>query len=312
MHPESDAWTTPSWNSPDRGNEPHGSLLRLGRIGYINVLPVYYALEQGLIAHDMEMVYGTPAELNELACRGELDIASTSSIEYARNWRSYYLVPHLAIGSRGPVQSVLLLSRKPLDQLDGGTILVSAQTHTSATLLRILLRRHVGIRPRYENGDISSLLRKGETPEAFLAIGDEALLLRDHQEYSYSLDLGQAWLEWTGLPFIFGVWVADAASVRNRAAAVRQACHKLYRSKEWGRTRTKFFADLAADRGMLDRRRLASYFRGLVYELEEWELRGLDRFFELLCEEGEITEKPGIRFFPSPEEIRRNEKNGHT
>jgi chorismate dehydratase len=265
---------------------------------------VYYALEQGLIDHDMEMIYGTPARLNEIACRGELDIASTSSIEYARNWRSYHLVPHLAIGSRGPVQSVLLLSKKPLDRLDGSQVLVSAQTHTSATLLRILLRRHLEIRPRYENGDVSSRLRKGDAPEAFLAIGDEALLLRDHPEYPYSLDLGQAWLEWTGLPFIFGVWVADAGSVRDRAASVCQACRKLYRSKEWGRRRPDFFADLAAERGMLDRERLASYFRGLIYELGERELQGLNRFFELLFEEGEIPEKPRIRFFPEPEEIR--------
>ena len=85
--------------------------LALGRIAFINVLPVYYALEHGIVQHPYRLVYGSPAELNDQMKNGDLAISSCSCMEYARRWRNYYLAPDLCIASHGPVMSVLLLSR---------------------------------------------------------------------------------------------------------------------------------------------------------------------------------------------------------
>lgn len=271
----------------------------VGRISYLNVLPIYYPLEQNIITNNFRFLYGPPAELNNLMSQGSLDISSTSSIEYARNYKDYYLVPDLAIGSRGPVQSVLLLSQIPIDQLENKTILVSAQTHTSAILLRLLLKFHYQLTVFYDSGDISQSIEGSQLPVAFLAIGDEALRLRNHSNYPYTLDLGHAWLEWTNLPFIFGVWVVNKSSLTNCRQNIIDGCQKLLAAKQWGQKRIDFFSQIIAEKGILDTDQLRSYFQGLVYDLQAKEQEGLKRFFHYLYETKEITEIPPLQFCPS-------------
>ncbi len=99
--------------------------LRLGRIDFLNVLPIYYPLEAGIIANPFAIVPGVPSELNELCANGALDISPVSSIEYARRAGLYYIVPDLSINSAGEVKSVLLLSRMPIERLSGKTVLAS-------------------------------------------------------------------------------------------------------------------------------------------------------------------------------------------
>jgi len=268
----------------------------LGRISYLNVLPIYHPLENGTIPNAFQFVYGPPARLNELMARGDLDISSTSSIEYGRHFENYLLLPNLAIGSQGAVQSVLLLSRFPFPDLNGRSVLISSQTHTSAALLRLILAKQ-DIKASRTTGDVYTALQSPAPPAAFLAIGDEALRLRGHQDYPYQLDLGQAWLEWTGLPFIFGVWVVSRQALAEKRAALVTARHKLLASKKWGQQRIEYFCDLISGQGVLDRRTLKSYFAGLVYDFGKQELEGLRAFYQALVQAGELTRMPHIDFF---------------
>lgn len=271
--------------------------IRLGKIGYLNVLPIYQPIESGRFDGDFDIVSGPPAQLNELMARGELDVSATSSIEYARHPERYWLVPDLAIGSRGPVQSVLLLSRVPVEELQDREILVSSQTHTSAALLTVLFR-HWDIAPRYVTGDATSTLTSGERPQAILAIGDEALNLRYHPDYPVRVDLGEAWRKLTGLPFIFGVWVAQRSDFEDRPEAVRTACKTLQKAKRHGRKTIDDMCRLACENSCLDMDEMRSYFDGLVYELGEEERKGLERFYEELVEAGHISEPPPLYFLP--------------
>lgn len=275
---------------------PSSPRLRLGKIGYRNVLPIYHPLEHGLVPHDLEIVSGVPAELNELMRRGELHLSANSSVEYARRPERYLLVPDLAIGCHGPVQSVILLCRKPVETLNGKTILVSAQTHTSAALLRILLARRYRVDARFVTGDATALLRSGERPEAILAIGDEALELRRHPDYPQLYDLGQEWLEWTGLPFIFGVWIVRRTAWRENRAALERAVRQLLAAKRWGQEHLPDLCGLAAHGSSLDTLEMCSYFHGLSYDLRETELEGLRRFFGMLLDTGAIARMPDMAF----------------
>ena len=275
------------------------SNIKLGKIGYLNILPIYYPLENHIIDHKFCIESGPPAKLNCMMQEGALEISAASSIEYARRPEQYYLLPNLAIGSCGPVQSVLLLSRYPLKSLDRKQILVSAQTHTSAALLRVLLSEHLKINVNFKSGDITRILEEGGRPDAFLAIGDEALLLRHHPDYPYSWDLGQAWLEWTGLPFIFGVWVVQKRSVAADQELMAKGVADLLRAKDWGKNNLHFFAELVARQGILDVTSMRSYFRGLAYDLGEREKVGLQRFYKCLAFVGEIGEVPELNFFPA-------------
>lgn len=270
--------------------------VRVGRIGYLNVLPLYHPLESGLLDCDFEFVSGPPAELNRRMAAGELDISSASSIEYARRPERYLLVPDLAIGCQGPVQSVLLLSRVPVDQLDGRQLLVSSQTHTSAALLRLLLEEDLGIHPAYTTGNAMGLLKSGARPDGLLAIGDEALRLRRHPDYQHVLDLGQAWLNSTGLPFIFGLWLVSRRALSILPEAVKTACLTLLRAKQWGMGNMKEVCKLAARQGELDELETCSYFDGLGYDLGTRERQGLELFFTRLAGAGIIDHPPELDF----------------
>ncbi|MEF2230049.1 MAG: menaquinone biosynthesis protein [Pseudodesulfovibrio sp.] len=272
--------------------------VRLGRIGYLNVLPIHYPLETGVIPNDFEIVAGPPAELNRFMDAGRLDISGCSSIEYARHPEKYYLIPDIAIGSRGPVQSVLLLSRGPVELLDGKTILVSAQTHTSAALLRVLLAELWQVESGYVTGDATARLDAGQRPEAILCIGDEALNLRHHPDYPVRTDLGEAWRELTGEPFIFGVWIASRSSFTRDEARVRRACETLMAARRWGTDHLAEICVLAAQGSRLSQREMCSYFVGLLYDFGEPEVRGLTLFYERLAKHGIIDRVPPITFLP--------------
>ena len=285
-------------------HNPSGSAsrkpIRMGKISYLNVLPIYYALDHGYVAHDFVFTSGTPADLNTRIQAGELDMSAASSIEYGRHFEDYLLLPDVAIGSQGPVQSVLLLSQVPLSQLQDKTILFSSQTHTSAALLRLLVREHLDLNVTYETGDITARLSAGNPPTAFLAIGDEALRLRTHPDFPYSLDLGQAWLEWTGLPFIFGVWIGRKPGDEKERASIVTGSRQLLAAKAWGSDQIPFFARLVSEQGILDYQALISYFQGLVYDFGPREQTGLHLFYQKLYAHGELDRIPELCFVSIP------------
>lgn len=284
--------------------------LRVGRIAYRNVLPIYHPLESGRIPHTMRFVHGPPAELNRRMRAGELDLASVSSIEYAADPERYRLLPNLAIGSRGPVRSVLLLSRVPVEQLEGRSILVSAETHTSARLLALLLQEHWRVEARLETGAgaVNQALAQGARPQALLAIGDEALLLRHCADYPVRIDLGAVWHRWTGLPFVFGLWVMRRELVEERPQVARQACARFLAAKDWGLRNLESLLPLASQ-GLgagagLDVAALRDYFQGLCFDLGPLEKAGLVSFFHALQAAGLLEQAPPLHFCDlSPQDV---------
>lgn len=270
-------------------------VLRMGRIGYLNVLPIYHPLEAGILPHDYELVSGPPALLNTMMARGELHVSSCSCFEYACRPERYFLVEDLSIGSRGPVMSVLLLSRLPVEQLQGKEILISGETHTSVALLRLLMRDRYRCEVAYRTGQVTPAVNSPTPPVAFLAIGDEALRLRNHPDYPYRLDLAEAWRDWTGLPFIFGLWVVSRAAAdlfHDDPGAL------LRRGRDWGLSHMDVILDLTAHGCPLSRQELDFYYRkGLVYSLGDEEQQGLSLFYAKLAQAGMIPAVPPLEFF---------------
>lgn len=270
---------------------------RMGRISFLNVLPIYHPLEAGVIPHDFELVSGPPAYLNDMMAAGELQISSCSCFEYARNPSRYYIARDLSIGSRGPVMSVLLLSRVPPEELSGREILISGESHTSVALLKLLAKDYYGITPSFKTGAVTAALRSPNPPEAFLAIGDEALRLRNHPDYPYRVDLAEAWRLWTGLPFIFGLWVIDAQAAESGFFG-EDPSELLRRGRDWGLAHMEIILDLTGHGCPLSRDELRRYYNeGLLYSLGEEELRGLTRFYEKLADAGLLAQAPKLRFY---------------
>jgi chorismate dehydratase len=268
--------------------------LKLGRISFLNVLPLYYPLETGVVSHPFSIVPGTPAYLNGLMTKGDLDLSVVSSIEYARHPERYLILPDLSISCRGPVKSVLLLSRLPLKDLSGETVLVSTQSHTSVALIKILLSCHLGVDASFTPGSCTETLARGERPAAFLAIGDEALRLDRHDLYPYRWDLGEAWNSWTGLPFVFAIWVIQRQAVVRENGNLDAAIGALLSAKKWGREHPDTICSEAARQGILGYRELRDYYQCLRYDLGAGEKKGLELFYEYLVKIGEVAEAPRL------------------
>jgi chorismate dehydratase len=272
--------------------------LRLGRIDFLNVLPVYYPLEAGITANPFTIIPGVPSELNELCANGALDISPVSSIEYARRADLYYIVPDLSISSAGEVKSVLLLSRTPIERLSGKTVLASSQSHTSVGLLKVLCRLRYGVEPRFETGACSDYLSGVELPDACLTIGDEALRLGRSGIFPHVLDLGTAWFEWTGLPFVFAVWVIRKKTViTGKNGQLAEAIEAFLSSKRWGRANIGRICEQAAKTGLLEIPELEEYYRCLQFDLNEGERRGLELFYSRLFQAGELKEVPRLETY---------------
>ncbi|MCU0589439.1 MAG: menaquinone biosynthesis protein [Syntrophobacteraceae bacterium] len=269
--------------------------LRLGKIGYLNVLPIYHPLESGIIAHPFEIISGAPAQLNRLMALGDLEVSVVSSIEYARNPGRYFVLPDLSISCGGPVGSVVLLSRVPIERLDGETILASTQSHTSVALLHVLFQLHLNLEARVLPGNCTEALRGENPPTAFLAIGDEALrLLRDRRDFPFRLDLGEAWRSWTGLPFVFALWVIQRTAIERWNGALLDAIRVLGAAREWGSRNLGLISTLAAQKGPLTREEAEEYYQGLRFDLDGDAREGLMLFFRMLSQTGEILKVPPL------------------
>lgn len=272
--------------------------LRIGRIPYINCYPVYGAIDRGLIRIDAELVDGVPTALNARMASGELDVSVVSAVEYARDSRRYLLLPDLAISCDGPVRSVMLFSKRPATELTSRRVLVSRSSMTSVALLELLFENVWHARPTFvpTDAEISDVARFGsEEHDARLVIGDAALLLETRSRqphdtdsgvtYPHAYDLGDAWKQWTGLPFVFAVWVAQRNVVVDAALAVHAG---LINSRNWGIANVSELAKQAADATGVPYAACEEYLSGLDYGLSYPHLAGLTEFYRRLVQRGSV------------------------
>ena len=285
------------------GRAGDGRRLRVGRIPYINCFPVYGAVDRGLVALDAELVDGVPTALNRAMAHGALDVSVVSAVEYAHDADRFHLLPDLAITSDGPVRSVLLFSDEPAEALGGHDVVVSTSSMTSVALLDLLFEHVWRTRPRFVPGDaeIVDLARferggAGVLRPARLVIGDAALLLQAGPRaggttaptpYAHVYDLGAEWKRWTGLPFVFAVWVAQRATPVAASLGVHAA---LIESRDWGVAHIPELAAQAQAATGVPRSACAEYFRGLDYRLGPAHLAGLSEFFNRLVRAGRVRD----------------------
>ena len=270
--------------------------MRVGRIPYINCYPVYGAIDAGIVKLDAELVTGVPSDLNAKMARGQLDVSVVSAIEYARASERYLLLPDLAISCDGPVRSVLLLSKVPAPELGGRRVMLSRSSMTSVALLELLFENVWHARAEFVAGDaeLTDVSKFADEPhDARLVIGDAALVLGSRPQtpgprpYPFVYDLGTEWKRWTGLPFVFAVWVAQRSTSVDRALAVHAT---LIESRSWGLLHLDQLAERAAQSSGVDTGTCREYLSGLDYGLSYPHLAALTNFFNRLVEVGRVPD----------------------
>jgi len=246
--------------------------LRLGRISYANMAPVFYELDQP----GLEQITGVPTQLNRMLLAGEVDVAPISSIEYARNAGSLRLLPRLCVSTEGAVDSIQLITRKPLEQVR--SVAITPESATSVVLTRVLL------------GEVD-LVPLEQPADARMLIGDAALRSA-FEDPTPHYDLGRLWQERTGLPMVYAVWACRDGLDEGLEELERAHLRALALS----RAEPEALARRAADEYGWPAGFLARYFEKLRYHFGPRERQGLLRFFELAHLAGELDVVPELRF----------------
>jgi chorismate dehydratase len=123
--------------------------------------------------------------------------------------------------------------------------------------------------------------------DAVLVIGDPALLLAARKSYPHRVDLGAAWKQWTGLPFVFAVWAARRGAA---TAGVRTVHQALLDARAWGLEHLDVLAAAAAQATGVGLEQCRTYFAGLDYALTYKHLAGLTDFFRRLAAQGIVPD----------------------
>lgn len=281
--------------------------LRLGHIGFLNCYPLYYGLRKGGATEPprdgklslgtgtgVRLVPGVPTDLNRMLAAGTIDFGPISSIAYARHHQSMAISSRLSISSRGAVDSIQLVSRRPLEKVE--RVALTPKSATSVVLLKVILSLRYGIYPRYEEleGDVPQALKDND---AVLLIGDEALEAMYYPESdTLRYDLGVVWREWTGLPMVYAVWAARAGDTGLEPRDLLDVEEALVRATEYSRAHAEELVEAASGHWPFDASALRRYFEVLKYGFGPEYRRGLQRFYELAYETGELSEVPEIRF----------------
>ncbi len=274
--------------------------VRVGRISYMNVAPVYYGLNNGHKPRWMDMICAPPAVLNTMLAGGQLDISPVSSAAYARNRKEWLLLPDLSISCFGKVMSVLLVSRCPFAELDGKSLVLTRDSAAAAALTRYLFASQ-GICPQFETGKVLCPDDLPREAGAALVIGDAALKENWAAHFDHVWDLGQVWMEQTRLPFVFALWAVRREFAEENPESVSAVIEKFRRSKLMGEQNISRIIPLASEKLGISMDICDHYYQRLHYDLSSLQIRGLERFFDGLYRERIILEPVHLSFFHEEE-----------
>lgn len=266
---------TPAVPSQAHTSSAPTAALRVGAVSYLNAVPLVHGLDA---EPRFRVQRAVPSHVAEQLHGGAIDLGLIPSIEYAAG--TYAIVPDIAIACRGPVRSVCLFHERPLAQVR--RVALDTSSRTSVALTRVLLAERLEHAPEYVSmaPDLDAMLA---CADAALVIGDRAL------EYAGRphLDLGAAWVERTGLPFVFAFWAGPPGRLNGADVACLQAAK---------RAGLAAIDSLAAAFGG-DAARNAAYLRdNIVFDLGAGELAGLREFLRRAHALGLIEHLPELSF----------------
>lgn len=265
--------------------------LRLGILSYVNCLPMTLALERRYLGGEViELVQGSPADLNRAMADGELDMSVVSTVEFLTRRDRYRRSVARSLWCDGKVDSVTLFSPLSREELQAGQplIAVTPESATSVALLELLLPGAI-LRPFADLEELrSGLLENGEF-SAVLLIGDGALQPPDWCAGLHSYDLGSWWKEQTGFPMTYAVWVARRDLDFDSLQILEEI---LDQSLEYGLAHPEEVLAEALSRCPVDPERLSLYFRNLQYRTTDRSAEGLVEFGGRLALNRFLTKPP--------------------
>ena len=255
--------------------------LRIGAVSYLNSKPLIEGLANAL--PNASLLLDVPSRLADELQRGRLDVALIPSVE-AFSDPDYVIVSDACVATHGPVLSVKLYSRVPLGEIR--TLALDEGSRTSACLTKVILCEQFGVQPKIETLPLHRGTEATKA-DAILLIGDRAMHA-PAESFHTVWDLGEEWLRWTGLPFVFAMWVA------RRDTDLRGVGEALSAVRDLGLQKIGEIAQRECGPLGLSREAAQRYLtRNLHFRLGAAERQGLRQFQALAAEQGLVP--PGSR-----------------
>jgi len=256
--------------------------LRLGIVPYLNVLPLLEGLDQDVPR--LNWARATPRQLVDLLENQKVDFATLPIFEVIHS-NNYKLLGKCSISCDGPVRSVRLFSKKPFPEVK--KVLLDVSSLTSVHLCQILCKEYLLIDPEFETSEEPIKLDfnlADSDYDAVLVIGDVAFEWEG--TFEYELDLGAAWKDHTGLPFVFAGWVCHKSqSITNELQDI------FVRARKEGERNVY---DIAKNTVGLHKRELHDLIEylsvNIKFSLREDQIRGIDLYRKKLIEHGFVPE----------------------
>lgn len=182
--------------------------LRISAISYLNTAPLMWDFEQGRAGENFDIAYTVPSQCAAELQRGTADMGIIPSAAYA-SISNLSILPGVAIASKQAVRSILLVSRRPMNEIR--TVALDNSSLTSVALTRVLFEKYWGGAREFSSlpPNLDSML---ESDDAALLIGDPALKV-DRAKYQ-TWDLAEEWIHFTGKPFVFAFWAVRQEALK--------------------------------------------------------------------------------------------------
>ena len=206
---------------------------KVGHINFLNVLTLNYGYQN--CAVDLNIVYGVPTFLNGELKAARIDFSNISSIEYAKDSDKLLILPKLCVRADCDVTSIILVSRKPIENLRDDKIILTSKSATAQRLLKIILHESYDAAPHYETRPVKVDKPVDDDATAALLIGDDALYVYLHApENFYLYDLGKEWHKLTGRQMVYALWAVQKKFAAEEPALLQATYEKILRAFEFG------------------------------------------------------------------------------
>ena len=262
--------------------------IRLGVVSFVNTLPLIDGLQN---LADVELRFTVPSRLLQQLLDDEVDVALCSAIDYQRSTEPLVILPAGLLGCDGATLTVRLYSNVPVERIE--RIYCDTDSHTSIVLMQILLKEIYDLAPElidYHAREHVARNRPIDWPQSMLLIGDKVVTDSPPAiRYPHQLDLGAVWVEHTGLPFVFALWMAKCRTDAGLLSAVGAVLDRQRRHNELDRL------DRIVQRSAVPRHwpgdLAADYLKQkLAFEFTERRLAGLELFFQKASDHGLIPQ----------------------
>lgn len=268
---------------------------KVGHINFLNCLPLTYSFKCCGFAEGLDLSSAVPSVLNNDVINHRLDVSPVSSIVYARNSENLLILPNVSITADGDVQSILLVSKKPIEQLKDDKIILTAKSATSHCLLKIVLHKAYGAKPNYYVRIIDMKNIVPDDAAATLLIGDDALYAHHrHEAGYYYYDIGREWKNLTGYCMVYAVWVVNRVFAAQHGDLLQLVYDRVTRGFQNGYQKKKQAIEMVLSEKPFTFAQLDEYLEVIHWDFNETHQKALMVFYELAHDMNLIDHVPEI------------------